>query len=188
MNRSGPHCSSSQAVSSNANGVKRTWRRRYSEGSSVSSWRSPLRTCENERSAWSTFRSMPGTQVAPSSMAAPRSSGCRSKTPSSTMQARKRSGEWCTTGKSLDRRFSPPPSQSLGRGRPLLRERLGQELPTAHVEHFRGRRPRPDGPTPAPGPRARERSPRERRRRGPRWPTRRSRAPPRGSREPGRGR
>ena len=32
MNSSAPHCSTSHAVSSNGNGVKRTWRRRYSDG------------------------------------------------------------------------------------------------------------------------------------------------------------
>ena len=55
--------------------------------------------------------------------------GGASKTPSSAMHARNRSGEWWSTGKSLERRFSPPPSQSLGRGWPLRWNALGSSLP-----------------------------------------------------------
>ena len=62
-------------------------------------------------------------------MAAPRSCSWRSNTPSIAMQARNRSGEWCSTGKSLARRFSPPPSQSFGRGWPLLWNAFGSSLP-----------------------------------------------------------
>ena len=63
--------------------------------------------------------------------------GWRSNTPSMARQARNRSGEWCSTGKSLARRFSPPPSQSFGRGSAVVVERLGQQLAAADVQHER---------------------------------------------------
>ena len=91
-------------------------------------------------------------------MAAPRRSGWRSKTPSRAMQARNRSGEWCSTGKSLARRFSPPPSQSVGAGQAVVVERLGQQLAAADVEHERHARPRPGGPRPGRGRRGPARS------------------------------
>jgi hypothetical protein len=65
-------------------------------------------------------RSMSGTQPAPSSITPPRSSGKRSKTPSSARRGRKFCGAKASAKKSLARRFSPPPSQSFGRGWPFL--------------------------------------------------------------------
>ena len=62
---------------------------------------------------------MLGTKAAPSSVTIPRRPGWRSKTPSSTREPIHFSTSWCSAIMSLPRTFSAPPSQSVGKGRPL---------------------------------------------------------------------
>ena len=95
------------------------------------------RSAARSTPAWSSRRSIDGTQPAPISITPPRSVGWRSSTPSSTSTDTNRSAGWYTTMKSLDPMTSAPVICSAG-GRPSsIHSAPMRQRPAADVQHER---------------------------------------------------
>ena len=125
--------------------MKRTWRRRYSEGSRLSAC-SAGSNLEKDRNAWSTLRSRPGTHVAPSSMAAAAELGVALEDAVERHAGEEALGRVVQHREVLGPQVLPATEPVLGPRLAVAVERLGEQLAAADVQHERHARLGEAGP------------------------------------------